>query len=89
MCLANSTRYIASTEMIAIEPARCCDAACAKAERSSHDARFDAGCAAENVSGMRLQSGACLVANIFAFEGIVPVVHESAFVHPNATVTGT
>jgi carbonic anhydrase/acetyltransferase-like protein (isoleucine patch superfamily) len=25
---------------------------------------------------------------IFSFEGIVPVVHESAFVHPNATVTG-
>lgn len=28
------------------------------------------------------------MANIFSFEGIVPVVHESAFVHPNATVTG-
>ncbi len=26
--------------------------------------------------------------NIFAFEGFRPVVHESAFVHPNATVTG-
>ena len=26
--------------------------------------------------------------NVFAFEGIVPVVHPSAFVHPNATVTG-
>ena len=25
---------------------------------------------------------------IFEFEGIVPVVHESAFVHPQATVTG-
>ena len=25
---------------------------------------------------------------IFEFEGFVPVVHESAFVHPNATVTG-
>jgi carbonic anhydrase/acetyltransferase-like protein (isoleucine patch superfamily) len=25
---------------------------------------------------------------IFAFNGVVPVVHESAFVHPNATVTG-
>src|SRR4029079_16653616 len=25
---------------------------------------------------------------IFSFEGIAPVVHESAFVHPNATVTG-
>ena len=25
---------------------------------------------------------------IFAFEGIVPVVHETAFVHPNAVVTG-
>lgn len=28
------------------------------------------------------------MANIFEFEGFVPVVHESAFVHPNATVTG-
>ena len=28
------------------------------------------------------------MANIFAFEGFVPVVHASAFVHPNATVTG-
>ena len=28
------------------------------------------------------------MANIFAFEGIVPVVHESAYVPPNATVTG-
>jgi phenylacetic acid degradation protein len=28
------------------------------------------------------------MANIFAFDGFVPVVHESAFVHPNATVTG-
>jgi phenylacetic acid degradation protein len=26
--------------------------------------------------------------NIYEFEGLVPVVHESAFVHPNATVTG-
>ena len=28
------------------------------------------------------------MANIFEFEGIRPVVHESAFVHPNATVIG-
>ena len=28
------------------------------------------------------------MANIFEFEGLRPVVHESAFVHPNATVTG-
>ncbi len=28
------------------------------------------------------------MANIFAFEDWVPVVHETAFVHPNATVTG-
>lgn len=28
------------------------------------------------------------MANIFEFEGYRPVVHESAFVHPNATVTG-
>ncbi len=26
--------------------------------------------------------------NIFAFDDFIPVVHESAFVHPNATVTG-
>ncbi len=26
--------------------------------------------------------------NIFAFDDYVPVVHESAYVHPNATVTG-
>ena len=26
--------------------------------------------------------------NVFAFEEFIPVVHESAFVHPNATVTG-
>jgi len=29
-----------------------------------------------------------LVGNIFEFEGFRPVIHESAFVHPNATVTG-
>jgi phenylacetic acid degradation protein len=28
------------------------------------------------------------VANVFAFEGFIPVVQESAFIHPNATVTG-
>jgi phenylacetic acid degradation protein len=28
------------------------------------------------------------VANVFAFDGFVPVIHESAFVHPKATVTG-
>lgn len=28
------------------------------------------------------------MANVFAFNGYVPVIHESAFVHPNATVTG-
>ena len=26
--------------------------------------------------------------NIFAFDEFVPVIHESAFIHPNATVTG-
>ena len=26
--------------------------------------------------------------NIFEFDGFKPVIHESAFVHPNATVTG-
>ena len=28
------------------------------------------------------------MSNIFEFDGVVPVVHGSAFVHPNATVTG-
>ena len=28
------------------------------------------------------------MSNIFAFDDFIPVVHESAFVHPNATVTG-
>jgi phenylacetic acid degradation protein len=28
------------------------------------------------------------VANVFAFDGFIPVIHESAFVHPQATVTG-
>lgn len=28
------------------------------------------------------------MSNIFEFNGIKPVVHESSFIHPNATVTG-
>jgi phenylacetic acid degradation protein len=28
------------------------------------------------------------VANVFEFDGFRPVIHETAFVHPNATVTG-
>lgn len=28
------------------------------------------------------------MASIFSFEGFIPVVHESAYVHPNATVVG-
>jgi len=28
------------------------------------------------------------MANVFSFDDFVPVVHESAFVHPNATVVG-
>lgn len=28
------------------------------------------------------------MANIFEFDGFVPVIHESAFIHPNATITG-
>jgi len=28
------------------------------------------------------------VPNVFAFEGFIPVIHQSAFIHPNATVTG-
>lgn len=26
--------------------------------------------------------------NVFSFDGFVPVIHESSFIHPNATVTG-
>jgi carbonic anhydrase/acetyltransferase-like protein (isoleucine patch superfamily) len=26
--------------------------------------------------------------NVFAFDGFVPVIHESAFIHPQATITG-
>lgn len=29
-----------------------------------------------------------MTGNIFEFEGYKPVIHDSAFVHPNATVTG-
>ena len=28
------------------------------------------------------------MSNIFSFDGFIPVIHESAFVHANATVTG-
>ena len=28
------------------------------------------------------------MANIFSFDGVIPVIHASAFIHPNATVTG-
>lgn len=28
------------------------------------------------------------MANIFEFDGFIPVVHQSAYIHPNATVTG-
>ena len=28
------------------------------------------------------------MANIFSFDGFIPVIHHSAFIHPNATVTG-
>jgi phenylacetic acid degradation protein len=28
------------------------------------------------------------MSSIFSFDGFVPVIHESAFIHPNATVTG-
>jgi carbonic anhydrase/acetyltransferase-like protein (isoleucine patch superfamily) len=28
------------------------------------------------------------MANVFEFKGFRPVIHESAFIHPNATVTG-
>ena len=28
------------------------------------------------------------MSNIFSVDGVTPVVHESAFIHPNATVTG-
>jgi len=26
--------------------------------------------------------------NVFEFDGFRPVIHDSAFIHPNATVTG-
>ena len=29
------------------------------------------------------------MANIFSYDGVVPVIHESAFIHPNASVTGS
>lgn len=38
--------------------------------------------------GRTAGSTARTAGNIFEFDGFVPVVHESAFVHPNATVTG-
>ena len=28
------------------------------------------------------------MANIYSFEGFIPVIHPSSFIHPNATVTG-
>ena len=28
------------------------------------------------------------MSNIFSFDGFIPVIHASAFIHPNATVTG-
>ena len=28
------------------------------------------------------------MSNIFSFDGFIPVIHERAFIHPNATVTG-
>lgn len=28
------------------------------------------------------------MANVYSFKGFTPVIHESAFIHPNATVTG-
>ncbi len=33
-------------------------------------------------------SGMTTAGNIFEFEGFRPVIHESTFIHPNATVTG-
>jgi phenylacetic acid degradation protein len=32
--------------------------------------------------------GVPFMSNIFAFDDFTPVIHESAFIHPNATVTG-
>jgi carbonic anhydrase/acetyltransferase-like protein (isoleucine patch superfamily) len=28
------------------------------------------------------------MSNVFSFDGFIPVIHETAFIHPNATVTG-
>lgn len=29
-----------------------------------------------------------MASNIYSFKGFIPVIHETAFIHPNATVTG-
>ena len=39
-------------------------------------------------AGVRHDHRAGLSAVIYAFDGFIPVVHESAFVHPQASVTG-
>ncbi len=39
-------------------------------------------------SPIRIPQSAFLQHNIFEFNGFRPVIHESAFIHPNATVTG-
>src|SRR4029077_4414407 len=45
-------------------------------------------CASESGRAWRRSSPGDKVPNVFAFEGFIPVIHESAFIHPNATVTG-
>src|SRR5947209_7652154 len=47
-----------------------------------------ARCASALGREWRRSSSASDVANVFAFDGFLPVIHESSFIHPNATVTG-
>src|SRR6185437_6050288 len=47
-----------------------------------------ARCASALGRAWRRSSSGPSVANVFEFEGFRPVIHESAFIHPNATVTG-
>jgi len=45
-------------------------------------------CGSGLCSNFRKGLNTLIMANIFEFDGFIPVVHETAFIHPNATVTG-
>src|SRR3954452_21067876 len=47
--------------------------------------RLSSGCRRQSSS---LNKPMTESSNIYEFDGFKPVIHESAFVHPNATVTG-